>query len=321
MTEAAARLAVDDRKARRNVFVLAAAGRARRRRCRRSSSRRRRSPPTTCSATTSRSPPRRSPPSSSGTACGTVPAALLMRRIGRRPGFIAGMLISAARRCSRRARRWRRRASSCSALGVVPGRLRRGLRAAVPLRGRRHRQPGLPAARHLAGHGGRHRGGDDRPADRHPHGRSASPRFPSPAPIVGGGSAQRSLAALVLLFLDIPRAPSVAAGAPSGRPLGEIARQPDFLVAVGCATSAFALMSFVMTAAPLAMVLHHHHQRRRGARHPVACARHVRAELRHRLADRALRRGADRGDRAPAPHRLRARRRSPAPASAISGWR
>src|SRR5687768_13243652 len=31
-----------------------------------------------------------------GTALGTVPAALLMRRIGRRPGFIGGMLISAA---------------------------------------------------------------------------------------------------------------------------------------------------------------------------------------------------------------------------------
>jgi MFS family permease len=29
-----------------------------------------------------------------GTACGTVPAALLMRRIGRRPGLIAGMLVS-----------------------------------------------------------------------------------------------------------------------------------------------------------------------------------------------------------------------------------
>jgi MFS family permease len=32
------------------------------------------------------------------------------------------------------------------------------------------------------------------------------------------------------------------------------------LIAVGCATAAASLMSFVMTAAPLAMVMHHHHQ-------------------------------------------------------------
>ncbi|MGH6925900.1 MAG: MFS transporter, partial [Propylenella sp.] len=30
-----------------------------------------------------------------GTACGTVPAALLMRRVGRRPGFIIGMGVGA----------------------------------------------------------------------------------------------------------------------------------------------------------------------------------------------------------------------------------
>ena len=29
-----------------------------------------------------------------GTACGTVPAALLMRKVGRRAGFITGMLVS-----------------------------------------------------------------------------------------------------------------------------------------------------------------------------------------------------------------------------------
>ena len=34
-----------------------------------------------------------------GTACGTVPAALLMRRIGRRLGFIAGMFVSTMGAC------------------------------------------------------------------------------------------------------------------------------------------------------------------------------------------------------------------------------
>ena len=44
----------------------------------------------------------------------------------------------------------------------------------------------------------------------------------------------------------------------SGRPMLEIALQPRFLVAVFCGTSTYALMSFVMTGAPLAMVHHGH---------------------------------------------------------------
>jgi predicted MFS family arabinose efflux permease len=39
-----------------------------------------------------------------------------------------------------------------------------------------------------------------------------------------------------------------------GRPLGEIARQPRFIIAVICAIGSYALMSLMMTAAPLAMV-------------------------------------------------------------------
>src|SRR6185503_9428249 len=73
-----------------------------------------------------------------------------------------------------------------------------------------------------------------------------------------GSAALTLLAAATLLFLDIPHIPR-RTGAASGRPLGEIARQSEFLVAVGCATSAYAMMSFIMTAAPLAMVMHHHH--------------------------------------------------------------
>jgi MFS family permease len=83
-----------------------------------------------------------------------------------------------------------------------------------------------------------------------------------PIPFAGAYVASAALslgAALVLLALDIPR-PPVRKLAQAGRPLGEIARRLEFLVAVGCATSAYALMSFVMTAAPLAMVLHHHHR-------------------------------------------------------------
>lgn len=44
----------------------------------------------------------------------------------------------------------------------------------------------------------------------------------------------------------------------TGRPLGAIISQPRFIVAVICGTSAYGLMSFVMTGAPLAMVHHGH---------------------------------------------------------------
>lgn len=47
---------------------------------------------------------------------------------------------------------------------------------------------------------------------------------------------------------DVPVLPS--------RSLGEIALQPRFIIALLCGTSAYALMSFVMTGAPLAMVHH-----------------------------------------------------------------
>src|SRR5690606_2847983 len=65
------------------------------------------------------------------------------------------------------------------------------------------------------------------------------------------------LACLVLTGLRIPRPPATAARFP-GRPLLEIALTPRFVVAVLCGISSYALMSLVMTAAPIAMVAHHH---------------------------------------------------------------
>ncbi|MEM7215977.1 MAG: MFS transporter [Pseudomonadota bacterium] len=48
------------------------------------------------------------------------------------------------------------------------------------------------------------------------------------------------------------------AGSQNARPLSEIMIQPRFVVAALCGTSTYALMSFVMTGAPLAMVHHGH---------------------------------------------------------------
>jgi MFS family permease len=65
------------------------------------------------------------------------------------------------------------------------------------------------------------------------------------------------LAAAVLCFVKIPK-PKPHAEGQGGRPLGEIARQPRFIVAVICGVTSYAMMNMVMTAAPLAMVLCNH---------------------------------------------------------------
>jgi MFS family permease len=61
-----------------------------------------------------------------------------------------------------------------------------------------------------------------------------------------------------LKFPPKPTAPILGQPVSDARPLSEIARQPRFIVALLCAAASFALMSFVMTAAPLAMVGHDH---------------------------------------------------------------
>lgn len=61
-----------------------------------------------------------------------------------------------------------------------------------------------------------------------------------------------ALAMLVASRLHIP-ALSVSEQAASGRPLGQIARQPEFMVAVLAAVCGYAAMNLLMTATPLAM--------------------------------------------------------------------
>jgi MFS family permease len=64
------------------------------------------------------------------------------------------------------------------------------------------------------------------------------------------------LGALVLSLLPAStKAEEQAAAVPAlARPLAAIVAQPRFIVALACAVSSFALMSFVMTGAPIAMV-------------------------------------------------------------------
>lgn len=62
------------------------------------------------------------------------------------------------------------------------------------------------------------------------------------------------LAGIVLVFLRIPKPLAVAAADETGRPLGVIARQPRFIVAVVCGVASYSLMNLVMTSSPLAMI-------------------------------------------------------------------
>lgn len=86
--------------------------------------------------------------------------------------------------------------------------------------------------------------------------RSTSDWF-APIPFAGAYAAVIGInvvGAVGLLLLDIPTPPRAIPGAEQGRSLGEIARQPAFVVAVLCAMVAFASMNLVMTSTPLALV-------------------------------------------------------------------
>jgi MFS family permease len=61
------------------------------------------------------------------------------------------------------------------------------------------------------------------------------------------------LSAAILLGVKLP-IPTTAESA-AGRPLGEIVRQPAFIIAVICGVISYTLMNFLMTSAPLAMRL------------------------------------------------------------------
>jgi MFS family permease len=75
------------------------------------------------------------------------------------------------------------------------------------------------------------------------------------APFAGAFLGQAILALLTIAVVSFLRAaPVTSAPKAGGRPLGEIVRQPRFIVAVVAGLVSYGLMSFIMTAAPLAMI-------------------------------------------------------------------
>jgi MFS family permease len=80
----------------------------------------------------------------------------------------------------------------------------------------------------------------------------------APVPFAGSFAAIIALAAIgaAILFLlrKESRVEAAQAASHAGRPLREIVMQPRYMVALACGVAAYALMTFVMTGAPLAMV-------------------------------------------------------------------
>jgi MFS family permease len=81
------------------------------------------------------------------------------------------------------------------------------------------------------------------------------------APVMFAGSfasiiGLAAIGAVILAFLRTGQGASATSGDSDepARPLSEIVSQPRFFVGLGCAVGSYALMSFVMTGAPLAMV-------------------------------------------------------------------
>ena len=184
-----------------------------------------------------------------GLAAGTIPAALLMRHVGRRTGYMLGALIGVLAGC-------------VSAYGIVSaafavfclgtflagwfGSFVQSYRFAATDAASEAFKPRaigwVMAGGLAAGIIGPQTVIWTRDALSH-------------APFAGGFLGQSGLALLsipvVALLRPIPVASAPRAG---GRPLGVILRQPRFVTAAVSGLVTYGLMSFVMTAAPLAMV-------------------------------------------------------------------
>ncbi len=188
-----------------------------------------------------------------GTAAGTMPASFLMRRIGRRAGFVVGAVIGmAGAALAAQAVYVESFALLCfgiTLIGVYNG-FSYYLRFAAPevapdaFRGRAISlvlAGGVVAA--LVG----------------PWLAEASRDLVASHTFMGAFLAIGGLAAAVLVmvaFVDIPK-PSAQA-LRGGRPLSEIARQPMFVVAVLGGVVSYGVMILLMTVTPLAMVENAH---------------------------------------------------------------
>jgi MFS family permease len=189
-----------------------------------------------------------------GIAAGTMPAALLMRRFGRRTGFVGGMMVGAGgalvQAAAMLAGSFWLLCLGTFLMGLAHAFVQQFRFAAADTASPRFRPKAISWV--LAG--------GIVAAFLGPQTVIFTKDLLAPTPFAGAylaGAVLLTVAAVILMGLRIPRVPMPAPGQ-GGRPLMEIARQPVFVIAVVCAISSYALMNLVMTAAPLAMVHHGH---------------------------------------------------------------
>jgi MFS family permease len=191
-----------------------------------------------------------------GAAIASIPAALSMRRIGRRAGFMVGSLIGATGAVAAAAA-----IMAGSFLWFSMALLLIGVANAF---GQQYRfaaadasEPSFkPKAISWVLAGGVVTGvlGPQIAI----HGQGVIPSAPLAGPFAVL-SVLLVVAALVLSRLRVPPPPPLRAAGDRGRSNLEILMRPKFLVALMSAVASYALMSFVMTATPIAMIEHHHH--------------------------------------------------------------
>ncbi|WP_181707187.1 MFS transporter [Chthonobacter rhizosphaerae] len=189
-----------------------------------------------------------------GGAIASIPAALLMRRIGRRAGFITGALIGCL--------------GALAAAGTVAAGsfwlfcLAMAAMGAANAFNQQYRfaaadaaEPAFkPKAISWVLVGGIVNAVLGPQASI--HGLDLLPAVPYAGPFVIMAGLF-VLTALLLTRLHVPPPPPLSLKA-AGRPIGRIVANLRFVVALSAAVASFALMSFVMTATPLAMIDHHH---------------------------------------------------------------
>jgi MFS family permease len=188
-----------------------------------------------------------------GVAAGSVPAALLMRRIGRRLGFITGsafaILGGLVAGAALLAGNFALFTIALAANGFANAFAQQYRFAAADRGSQAMRARAISWV--LAG--------GVASAIIGPQTAIRTANLFAPIPFAGAFLATGVLAVLaigILWFLsgEESAVPTVAEAHSEGRPLAEIARQPRFLVAVICGIGSYALMSLLMTAAPIAMV-------------------------------------------------------------------
>jgi MFS family permease len=187
-----------------------------------------------------------------GGALTAIPAATLMSRVGRRAGFITGALIGAAggaaATCAVLIGSFVLLVASFTVIGAANAFAQQYRFAAA--------DSGSPALRAKAISwvlaGGVASGIIG------PQAVILTKHLFDPIPFVGGFVAIVVLAllgaSLLLPLSGTARGAPPAVSRAGGRPLAEIIRQPRFIVSLICSVGSYALMSLVMTAAPLAMV-------------------------------------------------------------------